>query len=222
MIAIFKEYTIKKITYEETKDMILNMHYAKRMPSISFAFGLYKQDKQLGIVTYGKPASPFLMRGVLGEEFSSKVYELNRLVLIEGLPRNTASYFVSKTLKLLSSNDLCIVSYSDTGMHHNGYIYQALNFKFTGTTKARTDKYTPKGKHSRHYDSTLDSHLRVYRTPKNRYVYFACNKRTKKIYEQALKYPILPFPKGENRNYTLGTEQPRIVFNSKTKEYYSE
>lgn len=219
---MFENFEVREITYEETKNMILNMYYAKRMPSISFAFGLYLENKQVGVVTYGKPASPFLMRGVLGVEHSSKVYELNRLILVDKLPRNTASFFVAKTLKRLSALNLCIVSYSDIGMNHNGYIYQALNFKFTGTTKPRTDKYVPKGKHSRHYETGVNEHLRVYRTPKNRYIYFACDKRTRKIYEQALKYPVLPFPKGENKNYTLGTEQPRIVFNSKTQEYYSE
>ena len=33
------KYTFKEITYNETKDIILNYHYAQRMPSISYAFG---------------------------------------------------------------------------------------------------------------------------------------------------------------------------------------
>jgi hypothetical protein len=32
-----------------------------------------------------------------------------------------------------------VVSYADTAMGHIGYIYQASNFLFTGTTKERTD-----------------------------------------------------------------------------------
>lgn len=39
------KYTFKEITYNETKDIILNYHYAQRMPSISYAFGCYEGDE---------------------------------------------------------------------------------------------------------------------------------------------------------------------------------
>ena len=55
---------IRQISYEETKDLILNVHYARRIPSISFAYGLFKHNKIVGIVTYGSPASPFLCKGI--------------------------------------------------------------------------------------------------------------------------------------------------------------
>ena len=40
------KYTFKEITYNETKNIILNYHYAQRMPSISYAFGCYEGEKQ--------------------------------------------------------------------------------------------------------------------------------------------------------------------------------
>lgn len=40
------KYTFKEITYNETKDIILNYHYAQRMPSISYVFGCYEGEKQ--------------------------------------------------------------------------------------------------------------------------------------------------------------------------------
>ena len=171
---------VKKITYAQSKRMILNNHYAHRMPSISWAFGLYDNGVLRGVVTYGKPASNSLCKGVLGEEYSSNVYELNRLIIDEGLPKNSARFLVGASLKQLKKYNLCIVSFSDLGMNHNGYIYQACNFIFTGTTPSRTDKYVPKGKHSRHYDKGAVEKYRVLRTSKNRYVYFACDRRTKK------------------------------------------
>ena len=36
-----KDYQINKISYEDTKPFILNIHYAKRMPSITYSFGLF-------------------------------------------------------------------------------------------------------------------------------------------------------------------------------------
>jgi hypothetical protein len=93
-------------------------------------------------------------------------------------------------------------------MNHNGYIYQATNFLFTGTTKPRTDKYTEGNKHSRHYEKGIEEKYRKVRTAKNRYVFFATtHKPTKKRWLASLKYPILPYPKQKNKNYKLGEFQ---------------
>ena len=50
------EYEIRQIPYSETKHWILNIHYAKRLPSISYAYGLYRHDEMVGMVSYGTPA----------------------------------------------------------------------------------------------------------------------------------------------------------------------
>jgi hypothetical protein len=97
-------------------------------------------------------------------------------------------------------------------MHHNGYIYQACNFIYTGQTKERTDKYVSDGKHSRHYNSDEQGKFRILRSAKNRYVYFSTsNKRLKKKWLNSLNYPVLPYPKEENQNYTLGDYQKPIL-----------
>lgn len=210
---------VKKIKYEETKDFILNKHYASRMPSITFSFGLFINSKLEGVLTIGKPASNPLCIGVCGKEYSSKVYELNRLITNENLPQNTLSYFVSKCLKFLKNEDLIIVSFADTGMNHNGYIYQATNFLYTGITKERTDKYMPGNKHARHYTEDY-KHLRKVRTAKHRYIYFT-NKKNKEMI-RSLKYNILPYPKGINSNYVLGETIKTKILNKETNEYFYE
>lgn len=215
-------FIVKQITYEETKPFILNMHYAQRMPSITWAYGLFFESEILGVVTFGKSASPALTSGILGSEYKHVVYELNRLVLKEDLPKNTASFFVSKALKDLKKHNLCIVSFSDLGMKHHGYIYQALNFYFTGTSKGRTDKYVPNGKHSRHYDKNAKEVYRSIRSQKNRYVYFACDKKHKKEYLNKLNYPILEYPKGNNSKYILGERETKWIKIVETGEIIDE
>jgi hypothetical protein len=205
---------VKEIPYQDTKDFILNKHYAGRMPSVSYSFGLFLNDILEGVLTIGKPASHSLCIGVCGQKHSEKVYELNRLVVNDGLPKNTLSKFVSKTLRLLKNENLIIVSYADEGMGHHGYIYQATNWIYTGKTKERTDKYTPKGKHSRHYNNN-SNHLRKHRTAKHRYVYF-----TGKKYD--LNYKIEPYPKGDNDRYVLGTKMKTKVTNKLTGETFFE
>lgn len=216
------ELEVKQITYEETKPFILNLHYAQRMPSITWAYGLFHNIKLIGVVTFGKSASPALSKGILGDELKSKVYELNRLVLLENLPKNSASFLVSRALQDLKKHNLCIVSFSDLGMNHHGYIYQALNFYFTGKSKSRTDKYVPNGKHSRHYDKNVKEVYRSVRTEKHRYVYFACDKRHKKEYLRKLNYPILPYPKGENSRYVLGEKETKWIKILETGEVVDE
>lgn len=205
-------YEVKEIPYSDTKDFILNKHYAQRMPSISFSYGLFKETKMVGVLTIGKPASNSLCKGICGLEYTSKVYELNRLITLDGLEKNSLSFFVGKVLKDLKKENIVIVSYADTGAGHNGYIYQATNFIYTGKTKQRTDKYTEGNKHSRHYGEG-NEHLRKLRTAKHRYVYFT-NK--KKEWLKVLKYPVLEYPKGNNVNYVLGERLKTKVINKKT------
>jgi len=185
---------VLRVPYNLTKDFILKIHYAHRMPSISYAFGLFDNCELIGVCTYGKPASPYLCKGICGIENKDFVWELNRLVLKHNR-KNEASYFIAQTFKLLP-NPMIIVSYADTKQNHIGTIYQALNFYFTGTTKARTDMLAGNGKHSRHHLG--DRSKRAFRSAKHRYVYFLGNKRAKKRFLKSLNYPILPYPKFDN------------------------
>ena len=132
-----KEYYITPISYDETKPFILNIHYAKRMPSISYAYGLFKNNKLIGIVSYGSPSSPSLCSGIAGKKYKHLVLELNRLVLKENR-KNQASILIGASFKLLPKPKI-IVSYADTAQDHLGVVYQATNFMFTGTSKPRTD-----------------------------------------------------------------------------------
>lgn len=195
-------YTVRKISYNDTKPFLLNIHYARRMPNIMYAFGLFKNDEIIGVVTYGKPASPALCKGIAGEENSHNVIELNRLVITNHDNKNNASFLVSHSLKMLPK-DLFIVSYADAGWGHVGYVYQATNWLYTGMTKARTDIYSESG-HARHHCG--DTNKRQYRSPKYRYVYLTGNKK-KQI--KQLKYPIIKeYPKGDSVHYDVSNPHP--------------
>lgn len=215
---------IKKVSREVCKDWILNKHYMQRMPGISYAYGLYDGEECLGVLTIGKPASNSLCIGICGKEYSKHVYELNRLITKDNLEKNVLSYFVSHVLKDLKKENLILVSYADEGAGHCGYIYQATNWIYLGRTKEKLDYYTPMGKHGRDYKKYGDQykHLRKVRTAKHRYVYFCCDKKTKKEYLKHLNYPIEEYPKLENTNYELGTRIKDRVVNRETGETYLE
>jgi hypothetical protein len=204
------------IKNEETYPWLLEKHYAKRIPQIMFAFGLYEEDKLMGVVTYGIPASPSLCMGICGKEYSDKVLELNR-VCLQNNDKNQASFLVSNSIKLLPKPSI-VVSYADTGQGHVGYVYQATNFIYTGLSANRVD-WTVKGlehKHSKTLSDgmTLESIKEKYgdnfyyteRSRKHRYIYFHGDKRQKKLMNQLLKYKTEPYPKGDSLKYDSGKQ----------------
>lgn len=195
---------VRIITRELTKDFILNIHYAHRIPSISFSFGLYENDELIGVCTYGTPASSTLLSGVCGVEYKGIVKELNRLVLKYNRP-NEASFFVSKTLKMLP-RPLIIVSYADSAQKHQGIVYQATNFIYTGlSTKFKDPKV--KGLEHQHHATYAhgmtnmqlkekfgDKLYFVERSRKHRYIYFIGSKVEIKRMKKALKYKVVDYP----------------------------
>lgn len=199
----------------ETYAWLLQKHYAKRIPQIMYSFGLYEDDQLIGVITYGIPASPSLCMGICGKEYSDKVYELNRLCLLNN-DKNQSSFLVANSIKLMPKPCI-IVSYADTEQGHIGYVYQASNFMYTGLSAYRVD-WTVKGlehKHSKTLSDgmTLESIKKKYgddfyykaRSRKYRYIYFHGSKTDKKVMNRLLKYKIEPYPKGDSQKYDSGT-----------------
>lgn len=203
--TVKKNYQIRLIQKNETHFYLLNIHYAKRIPPISFAFGLFDRDELIGVCTYGMPASPSLCKGIAGDEWKNNVLELNRLALRHN-EKNQASILVSKSLQMLPKPTI-IVSYADTNQNHLGIVYQATNWIYTGATKAR-DEITIEGLENLHSKAisnmgTWDELQKIYgkrlthrkRTVKHRYIYIVANKKQRKSIKNILRYAIQPYPK---------------------------
>lgn len=211
-----RKQTFKVIENKDAIAFVLPRHYSGRKPNVSVSFGYYENDELKGVCTFGKPASNQLCIGVCGKEYSSQVFELNRLCVEENT-NIVLSKFVGFCLRNLKERNWIIVSYADEQMNHKGYIYQATNWIYTGKTKSRTDKYVEGNKHSRHYNKNQDNSKRKFRSSKHRYLYFACSKSLRKKYYNSLKYKVLQYPKGYNGRYTLGEYIKPIVIHESTK-----
>jgi len=196
-MSIRDTYTVSKIPSKETYPWLLKKHYAHRIPSISFAFGIYKGKILNGILTIGKPPSPSLCVGVCGHSEAEYVYELNRLCINEHLEKNILSFFVSKVMTLLPP--LILVSYADTSKGHHGFIYQASNWIYTGLSVKAKNRVDENKEHNRHgWKKGGDL---VDRVRKHRYIYFTGSKKQKKYWKAKLLYKEEPYPKGENSRY---------------------
>lgn len=201
--------SIKPVTRADCEPFILDIHYARRWPSISYAFGLFKRSELVGIVTYGTPPSAPLRRGIAGDMYKSDILELNRLCLKHNL-KNEGSMLIAGSLKQLPKEKI-IISFADTSRGHQGVVYQAANFIYCGLSAKRTD-WKIRGKEHLHGQTVADEFRgtknRVeamrnkygddfYLEPrprKHRYIYIVGSKSYKRRVMRALKYAILPYP----------------------------
>lgn len=214
-MSIKYKYQVKPIDSFLCRDWCLNKHYAKRLPPIEYAFGLFASDGTMhGIVTYGTPVSSTL-RGLWDDVF--KLMELNRLVVNDGMCKNVLSYFVSASLSMLPK-PLVIASYADTSQGHHGYIYQATNWVYTGLSAKFVD-YHVKGMEHMHHTSLTDfargkenrmEYLKarygddlvmIDRPRKHRYFYFVGTRKQVAQMRSMLPYKVEPYPKGDNKRY---------------------
>ena len=155
-MSIKDQFIVRSIESSQTYEWFLHKHYAKRIPNISYSFGLYDRNKFLkGVCSFAKPMSHTLVQGALGGKFTDTFLELNRLVVNDNLEKNTLSFFVSQSLMLLPKPHV-VVSYADSSYHHHGYIYQATNWIYTGLSSKFTD-YAVKGLEHLHHSSIEDS-----------------------------------------------------------------
>jgi hypothetical protein len=222
------------ITSQETYSWLLRVHYAKRIPSISYSFGLFIDNDLKGIVTYGTPSSSTLRDGVAGKAYSGNVLELNRLVFIETI-KNGASALIGRSLRYLPMPSI-VVSYADTSQGHVGYVYQSCNFIYTGLSAKRTD-WKLKGMENLHGQTIADMSRGVEsqqkgdrakfmrqkfgddfyledRPRKHRYIFINARKKEKNAILKSLLYKPEPYPKGESSRYeiTYIPEKQLILF----------
>lgn len=207
-----KTISIKELEPIQCYEWLLKKHYARRKTPINKAFGLVIDNFVVGVCTFAIPASRF--------NFSRQPYELNRLIVNEGLGSNILSKFLSMCLKSFGESAI-IVSYADENFGHHGYIYQATNWIYTGRSSAEK-KIFVNGKelHRRtlydKYGTSSISKLEKLglvvtfkkQLGKHRYFQFTGNKKEKKSLRKEVinKYDVLNYPKGDNTRYDCGSD----------------
>lgn len=198
------------INHETAARMVETYHYAHRVPSISFAMGLFIDNALAGCICYGTPAATN-QRELCGKEYIERMLELNRLFIFDWAGKNSESWLIGQSFKYLSDSQyVVLLSYADTSRGHLGKIYQATNWLYTGLSDpggAREIIINGKSVHSHTVAdlygtrslkqlSSMGVDFEVSeKILKHRYVYFLGNKRQRKELRKALKWPVLPYPK---------------------------
>lgn len=199
----FEENSVRPISRGLAERFFLSGHYLGKWPRISYLFGFFKDSELVGAISYGT-TSPAVRKSVVSEPYQDNVIELNRLFLLDN-EKNQASYFISKTLRMLPKPSI-VVSYADNGAGHSGGVYRASNFIYGGKSESYHKDWTVRGKEHMH-PSTLfrefrhdknkvekmkekygDRLYRKARSPKDRFVFVCAKKGEKKRIEKELKW----------------------------------
>lgn len=149
----------------EIKEFIETYHYSKSINGLhsSFCFKLIHKTKIIGALIYGKLGMANVWKKYGKYEF--EVIELNRLCCIDDTPKNTESYFISKTIKWLKNNTKIktIISYADPEYNHSGIIYRATHFKHIGfTSKGKVIIHNGKKYHDKTIRTKNNGKLKPY------------------------------------------------------------
>lgn len=155
---LYSVYHNYNIIDDETRNFVEFWHYSKSARSLQQQHVFKLVDKQtdqlIGVAIYGNP---------MCRHHKKDTIELRRLCLIDDTPRNTESWFISRTLKWLQANTKYseVVSFADPNHGHAGTIYKASNFQYNGRESngnPRVVQYGTKQYHMRQYYQKKDGH----------------------------------------------------------------
>ena len=119
------------------KKFIEKHHYAKTCPSSTkFAIGLIHKNKLVGVGIWGYGVRPMHTIKKLFPSLDTKDYlECNRLCVLDNMPRNTESMFISLMVKFIKKHYpavLLLFSWADGLRGKPGFIYQACSWFYGG------------------------------------------------------------------------------------------
>jgi hypothetical protein len=212
---------VRRVPVKEIRRAVVTGHYSGVMPDATQdAFGAYQDEKLVAAVAYGPGGNSRSLSAIIEGIDNTSGRELIRLWVHPDAPKNTASYTVSKSLKLLPKEVELVVSFADSGQNHAGYVYQALNFYYLGmsnegvryvdTTGTEVTARLANVYRTRNPDKFADKSLSDIRQElgwtaikshaKHRYA-LGINKGKRTINRQ-LALRALPFPKLQDREKT--------------------
>jgi len=106
----------------------------------TFRHGLFRKGNEdeadcLGIAWWIPPTKGAAIATYDGDW--KKVIALSRLVCVPDAPRNSPSFLLSRSIKMIRADGRyeCLVTYASTRFGHNGAIYMATNWELIGETR---------------------------------------------------------------------------------------
>jgi len=142
-------FTIEKLGRDTAREFIMEHHYSGTCHAGPMAWGCFNGGGELiGVIAFATPISEnvrrYIWNGAVEDEMKDRTTELHRLVTVDAAPKNTETWFISRSLDALKkykSKYKAVISHADQTENHKGTIYQASNAMYTGTTGGKTTFY---------------------------------------------------------------------------------
>lgn len=149
------DFYVEKIKRNRGREFIMEHHYSGGCGVATMSWGLFHRptEELVGVCAFQTPISENVRRSIFGgddchcdhiqeeHQWHSHVTELHRLATVDACPKNTESWFISRSLKALKRHKpkyWGVVSFADSTEGHQGTIYQASNAIYYGTTGTET------------------------------------------------------------------------------------
>lgn len=124
-------------------------HYSgKIVPNSNLHFGAFLDGQLHGVLSYGPSMDKKKMLGLVDGTGWDNFIELNRMAFDDYLPRNSESYCIGYTLRMIRKKApqvKWVVSFADGCSCGDGTIYRASNFVLTGIRENKTILEFPTG-----------------------------------------------------------------------------
>ena len=144
-----KDIVIKVIPAKVANPFVQRVHYSgKVVQNSQVHFGCFLDGRLHGVLSYGPSMRKELLQGMVQGTGWNEFLELNRMAFDEYLPRNSESFCIARTLRMLKKQApqiKWVVSFADGTQCGDGTIYRASNFVLTGITRNSTIIELPDG-----------------------------------------------------------------------------
>lgn len=131
-----KEIIVKVIPSNIANPFVKEHHYSHKVVNNSkLHFGAFLDGRLHGVLSYGPSTDKSKIIGLVEGTQWNEFIELNRMAFDDYLPRNSESYCIGKTLRLIKKNApqiKWVISFADGCSCGDGTIYRASNFVLTG------------------------------------------------------------------------------------------
>jgi hypothetical protein len=144
-----KEIVVKIIPAKIANEFVKRVHYSgKVVQNSQLHFGAFLDGELHGVLQYGPSMDKRKVQGLVADTGWNEFIELNRMAFDDYLPRNSESYCIGKTIRLIKKNAphiKWIISFADGAQCGDGTIYRASNFVLTNIKENKTILHFPTG-----------------------------------------------------------------------------
>lgn len=131
------DWRVASCTQAEAREFIERTHYTSSSPNTAVARHALlpaEEEKLMGVALW-LPPTRVAAESVARDNWRG-VLALSRLCITDGMPTNSASFLLGRSMRMLDRNRWpTLLTYADTRQGHTGAIYKATNWTCLGEVK---------------------------------------------------------------------------------------